>query len=186
MPPHSTTVRSILILSCHLSLGLPRGFFPSGLLPQTLYAPNFPSGLLPQTLYAPHFPSGLLPHTLYAPHFPSGLLSQTLYAPNFPSSLLSQTLYAPNFPSSLLSQTLYAPHLSPISATRPAQLILLDLITRIILGEEDRTLSSSLCSLLLSPATSSLLSPILDKPQPMFPSQCETKFYIHTKQEAKL
>jgi len=38
--PNSTTVRSILILSCHLSLGLPRGFFPSGLLPKTLYAPH--------------------------------------------------------------------------------------------------------------------------------------------------
>jgi hypothetical protein len=33
------------------------------------------------------------------------------------------------------------------------------LITRTILGEEDRSLSSSLCSFLYSPVTSSLLGP---------------------------
>ena len=38
------------------------------------------------------------------------------------------------------------PLASPIRATRPAHLILLDFITRTILGEEYRTLSSSLCS----------------------------------------
>ena len=44
----------------------------------------------------------------------------------------------------------------PIRATWPAQLIL-DLITRTILGEKYRPLGSSLCSFLLSPVTSSLL-----------------------------
>ena len=48
---------------------------------------------------------------------------------------------------------------SPIHATCPAHLILLDFITSTILGEEYRTFSSSLCSLLHSPITSSLLGP---------------------------
>ena len=45
----------------------------------------------------------------------------------------------------------------PIRATCPAYLILLDIITRKILGEQYRSLSSSLCSFLYSPVTSSLL-----------------------------
>jgi len=48
---------------------------------------------------------------------------------------------------------------SPIRATCPAHLILLDFITRTILGEEKRSFSSSLCSLLHSPVTSSLPGP---------------------------
>ena len=48
---------------------------------------------------------------------------------------------------------------SPIRATCPTHLILLDFITRTILGEEYKSFSSSLCSLLHSPVTSSLLGP---------------------------
>ena len=48
---------------------------------------------------------------------------------------------------------------SPIRATCPAYIILPDFITRTTLGEEYRSFSSSLCSLLHSPVTSSLLSP---------------------------
>jgi len=47
----------------------------------------------------------------------------------------------------------------PVCATCPAYLILLDLITRIIFSEQYRSLSSSLCSFLNSPVTSSLFVP---------------------------
>ena len=46
-----------------------------------------------------------------------------------------------------------------IRATCPAHLILLDFITRTMLGKDYRLLSLSLCSFLHSPATSSLLGP---------------------------
>ena len=45
--PHPTSWRSILILSTHLSLGLPSGLFPSGFPTKTLYNPS------PHP-YAPH------------------------------------------------------------------------------------------------------------------------------------
>jgi len=73
MPPHTTSWRSILILSSHLHLGLPSGLFPSG----------------------------------------------------FPIT------------------TLYTTLLSPIRATCPAHLIILDLITRTLLDEQYRSLSSN-------------------------------------------
>ena len=63
------------------------------------------------------------------------------------------------FPSGFPAKTLYMPFLSPIRATCTAYFILLDLITRTIFGEQYRSLSSSLCSFLHSPVTSSLLGP---------------------------
>ena len=39
IPPHSTSWRSTLILSSHLSLGLQSGLFPSGFPTKTLYTP---------------------------------------------------------------------------------------------------------------------------------------------------
>ena len=48
---------------------------------------------------------------------------------------------------------------SPIRATCPAHLFLLDTITRTIMGEVYRSFSSSLCNLLYFPVTSSLLGP---------------------------
>ena len=75
----------------------------------------------------------------------------------------------------------------PIHATCPANLILLDLITRTILGEEYRSVSSSLCSYLHSPVTSSLLGPyillsaLFSNTVYVPPSIWATKFHIHTK-----
>ena len=53
-------------------------------------------------------------------------------------------------PSGFPTKTLYNPLSSPIHATCPAHLILLDFITRTILGEEYKSFSSSLCNLLVS------------------------------------
>ena len=51
------------------------------------------------------------------------------------------------FPSGFPTKTLYTPLSSPIRATCPTHLILLDFITRTKLGEEYRSFSSSLCNI---------------------------------------
>ena len=63
------------------------------------------------------------------------------------------------YPSSFPTKTLYMPLPPPLRATCPAYLILLDLITRTVLGEEYKSFSSSLRSFLRSPATLSLPGP---------------------------
>ena len=62
-------------------------------------------------------------------------------------------------PSGFPNKTLYKPLLTPMCATCPAHLILLDFITRTIFCGQYRSLSSSLCSFLYSSVTSSLLPP---------------------------
>ena len=64
-----------------------------------------------------------------------------------------------SLPSGFPIETLYTPLLSPTLAICPAYFILLHLITWMVLGDDCRSLSASLCSFLHSPLTSSLLSP---------------------------
>jgi len=64
------------------------------------------------------------------------------------------------FPSDFPTKTLYTPLVSPIHTTCPAHHIF-GFITQAILGEEYRSLSSSLCSFLHSLVTLSLLGPYI-------------------------
>ena len=68
-------------------------------------------------------------------------------------------LQSSHHPSSFPTKNLYTTFFSPIRSTGPVHLILLDFIIRTILGEEYRSLSSSLCSFLQSPVASYLLGP---------------------------
>ena len=78
------------------------------------------------------------------------------------------------FPSGFPTKTLSNPLLAPIRTACTAHLILLDFIARTIFSEQYRSLTSSLCSFLHSPVTSSLLGPnFLKHPRPTSLPQCE-------------
>jgi hypothetical protein len=105
------------------------------------------------------------------------------------SSHLCQGLPSGFIPSGFPTKILYTPFLSPVRATCPAHLIILDFITRTILGEDYRSLSFSLCSFLHSPVTSYLVGPTsysqtLSAYVPA--SMWATEFHTHAKQQAKL
>ena len=112
-------------------------------------------------------PEGSLPHSQVPAtcRYPETVLSSPY--PKHPTSWRSILILSYHlrpglssglFPSGFPTKTLYTPLPSPIRATCPAYLIL-PFTTRIIFGEQFRSLSSSLCSFLHSPVTSSLLGP---------------------------
>ena len=73
-----------------------------------------------------------------------------------PSALRSSSgLFRSRFPI----KTLYEPHYSTLYMPRPFHLFILDLITRIIFGDECKSYSASLRSLHHPPVTSPLLRP---------------------------
>jgi len=98
---------------------------------------------------------------------------------------LPSGLFPPGFPT----KTLYTPLLSPIRSTCRAHLIF---IAPKILGDQYKSLSSSLCSFLHSPVSSYLLGPNIllnfyskTNSACVPPSMLATKFHTHRKQQAQ-
>ena len=108
-------------------------------------------------------PEGSLPHSQVPATWASSIQSLPPHPTSWWSVVTLSCLLRLGLPSGLLpsgfaTKTLYTPLLSPIRATCPAPLILLNFVTRILLGEQYGSLSYS-CSFLHSPVTLSLLGP---------------------------
>ena len=112
-------------------------------------------------------PEGSLPHSQVPATCPYPEPHRSSPCPRIPLPELHFNIILPSTPGSskwyislrFPTIILHTPLQSHIRATCPAHLILLDLITRTIFGEQYRSLSSSLCSFLHSPVTPSLLGP---------------------------
>ena len=113
-------------------------------------------------------PESSLPHSQVPSTCPYNEQDRSSSCPHIPFAEDPSKYYPPiyawvfqvvSFPQTFLPNTLHTLLLYPIRATCLAHLILLDFITRTILGEEYRSLCTSLCSFLHSPVTSSPLYP---------------------------
>jgi len=121
----------------------------------------------------------IYPHPTY---WRSVLILSTHLHLGLPSSLL---------PSGFPTKTLYIPLSSSIRATCPAHLILLDFITRTILGKEYKAPCYAISSIRTLPLPSHVQifssTPCSQTPSASFPpAMSTTKFHTHTKQQAKL
>ena len=96
-----------------------------------------PEGSLPQSQVPATCPYPKPARFTSHPHIPLPEDPSSYYVSNY--AWVSQVV---SEPSDFRTKILYTPLISPIRATCPALLILLDFITRKILGEEYRSLSS--------------------------------------------
>jgi len=90
IPPHPSSLRSILILSSHLHVGLPNGLFPSGFLTKTLYTPLLSPK--PATWPAHHFLTVFITRTILDEQYSS--LSSSLCS--FLHSPVTLSVLGPN------------------------------------------------------------------------------------------